>query len=145
MKIHHSLLPLLLMLCVGCGESKPEATLSLGMTETDAVTQLKLVGATDISDGMQTAIPYTGDAVADTPAANSSSWRMWSIDTPDASIETAFEHGKLTQLNYWDWRNRKMTSYHHTMEYDELSSLTINPKDNDFTATVVQTHNANDG
>ena len=74
-----------------------------------------------------------------------SSWQMWSIDTPDASIETTFQDGKLTQLNYWDWRNRKMTSYHHTMEYVELSSLTINPHDNDFTATVLKTHNPNGG
>jgi hypothetical protein len=115
------------------------------MAETDAVAQLKLVGAKDISDGMQTAIPYTGDDGADTPTTGGSVWQMWSIDSPDSSIETTFEDGKLTQLNYWDWRDRKMTSYHHTMEYVELSSLTINPKNNDFTATVVQTHNANGG
>ena len=146
LKIQHSLLPLLLMLCIGCsGEPKAVATLSLGMAEIDAVAQLKLVGATDITDGMQTEIPYTGNDVADTPTANSSVWQMWSIDPPAASIETTFEDSKLTQLNYWDWRNRKMTSYHHTMEYVELSSLTINPNDNNFTATVVQTHNANGG
>ena len=76
---------------------------------------------------------------------SSRSWNMWSIETPDASIETTFKNRKLIQLNYWDWRKRKMTSYHHTMEYVEVSALIILPDDNDFEATVVRTHNEGGG
>ena len=67
--IQRSLLLLVSMLFVGCGaEPKTVATLSLGMAETDAVAQLKLVGATDgLAMAFKRQFLDTGDDVAETP------------------------------------------------------------------------------
>jgi len=104
--------------------------IKLGMSKDATSKRLAEFGAGDISSGMQ--------ASADAPKSD---W-MWSLDSPKLSIETLFESDKLITINIWDWRDRKMTSYHHTMRYDQVDTLTLN-SDGTFDANVVRTFNGN--
>jgi len=104
--------------------------IKLGMSKDATSKRLTEFGANDVSSGMQ--------ATANAPKSD---W-MWSLASPKLSIETLFENDKLVTLNIWDWRGRKMTSYHHTMKYDQVDTLTLN-SDGTFDANVVQTFNGN--
>ena len=133
---------------LGCGQSRlasesgrqtqettttgqsPSTDIKLGMSKDVTSKRLAEFGANDISSGMQ--------AAANAPKSD---W-MWSLASPKLSIETLFDNDKLVTLNIWDWRGRKMTSYHHTMEYDQVDTLTLN-SDGTFDANVIQTFNGN--
>jgi hypothetical protein len=121
---------------INVAESNPEPinafsdpiTIKLGMTENLVASELTELGAIDISSGMQA-----------TKGSPKSHW-MWTLESPNVSLETVFRDGKLARLNIWDWRTRKMTSYHHTMEHDEIATLTIQPN-GEFQSDIIETHN----
>ena len=116
------------ILLTGCPASN-EQTITLGMTESEVVASLEQLGANDISAEMSV-----------TAGARKSHW-MWDMDSPKISLETLFEKGSLKTLNLWDWRTRELNRYHHLMEYDEISEVTINPHRSEFTCDIVATHN----
>jgi len=121
--------------------SLPDVMLALKMSEIEVVAKLESIFAIDITDGMSKLVPDWGDddktPVSDTPIT----WRMWVVKSPNLSIETTFQEEKLVKLNVWDWRERKMTSYHHTMQYDSVSMLEVRPNENDLSTTILHTHN----
>ena len=103
-------------------------TIKLGMTEESVANELVKLNAEDISAGMSA-----------TKSSPKSHW-MWTLESPNVSLETIFRDGKLVRLSIWDWRTRKMTSYHHAMEHDEIARLTIHPS-GEFQMDIVETHN----
>ena len=84
--------------------------MKLGQSKEETLKILNAINANDISAGMQTE-PYP-----------TKEW-MWASQKYDISIETNFQDNKLTRLCIWDWKGRKQSSYHHTMEYFEVSSV----------------------
>ena len=124
---------------IGCSntreiqEIQEPITIEIGMKKTEVIEILSDFGATDIGEGMQTTALMKGES-------NPKGW-MWSIESPNLSIETKYQEGKLTELNVWDWTKRKLTSYHHTMEYDEVSQLKLIAATGKFQTTVIKTHN----
>jgi hypothetical protein len=124
----------LAIFCVGCNQTDESARnqadlkITLGMSKQNVLDTLAQLQAIDKSAKMQT--------TADAPKSN---W-MWTVKSPDISLETRFENDKLVTLNIWDWRGRKQTSYHHTMRYDEIESLVIR-SDGTFETEVIKVHN----
>lgn len=101
--------------------------IKLGMSKEAVSENLIAIGADDISSGMQ--------ATADAPKSD---W-MWTLSSPEVSIETLYTNDKLSTLHVWDWTDRQMTSYHHTLTHDEVDSLTLHGNGT-FESNVIRTH-----
>lgn len=114
--------------------TKPERlsagfTLSLNLPESTVAERMVKFGASDVSSGMQVR--------AGSPKAN---W-MWKIKSPNLSIETLYEDGLLKVINVWDWKDRKQTSYQHTLEYFQVEWLVLR-NDGSYQSNIVKTFNA---
>ena len=96
--------------------------LELGMTQNNFESALLRLGAVDISDGMS-----VGNVKGFEPEENAPvSWGgIWELSRENLTIEASFENQRLTRLNLWDWTGRRLDRYHHALEYDRVSSLTI--------------------
>ncbi len=121
-------------LLVGCGKETPttnRVTIQLNM-EKEAVTKILIsLGVKDIGNGMQ---------VSERDPEKLKEW-MWHSEDYKFTVETIYSEGKLKTLNYWDWKNRELTSYHHTMEYHELSELTIETNTKQSFTKLIKKHN----
>ena len=128
----------LALLGAGCNPPSKTELLELGMNQDDVYAVLDELGAEDISDEMQVG---TIDG-SDPRSAGPLSGYMWHLERQNITIETKFGDGKLTTLNVWDWSDQKLSSYHHTLRFDEVSKLRIGPGTR-FKTTVIKTHNPN--
>jgi hypothetical protein len=118
------------VLCCCSKNSEPRATLfelKLGQTKEEVIQILSDINASDISAGIQTD-PYP-----------TKEW-MWKSQKYDISIETSYQDNKLKRLCIWDWKGRNQSSYHHTMEYFEVSNVTFSQAPQ-FSYQVMSVHN----
>ena len=124
------------LLLGGCGSDTPEppqirgGQLVLGTEKREAIHLLKALGAVDIGEGMQVELAE---------GQSSANW-MWSLKRYDVTVETQYEGGVISQLNVWDWRGRKKTSYHHKLEYYSIDRLDFN-KDGTAEYSILETFN----
>lgn len=119
----------------GCGslndKSPKRVIIQLGMDNAIVLEKLESLGARDIGNGMQ---------VMEREPEKLKNW-MWHLKEYNLTLETIYSDGKLITLNYWDWTNRALTSYHHTMEYHELSELTLDTETNQSFTKLIKKHN----
>lgn len=119
--------------------------LKLGMDRSYVETLLQRSGAQDISDGMSTytvTVPYAdGTIPTNPPEPEFNPTGMWHLNSINLTVETEFTNGKLTDINVWDWSGREMDRYHHCLEYDSVSELTIPLMHASYRCKVLATKN----
>jgi len=119
--------------------------LKLGMDQAHVENLLRRSGAHDISDSMSTytvIIPYDDETTPTAPPEPEfNPTGMWHLDSINLTIETEFTEEKLDKINVWDWSGREMDRYHHCLEYDSVSELTIPLMHASYRCNVLTTKN----
>ena len=101
------------------------------MDKESVVQTLKSLGASDIGTGMQ---------VMETDPGKLKNW-MWHLEEYNFTLETLYSKGKLVTLNYWNWEGRKLSSYHHLMEYHEISELRADTRTKKHFTKLIKKYN----
>ena len=112
--------------------------LELEMTQNDFESALLRLGAIDISEGMSVG---TFDGFEPEKNAPVRWGGIWKLSRQNLTIEASFENQRLKNLNLWDWTGRRLNSYHHVLEYDRVSSLTISLLQTRHSAERIETLN----
>ena len=66
---------------------------------------------------------------------------MWHLQSINLTFETEFVDGKLSEINVWDWAGRQLDRYHHLLEYDSVSELTVPVLHGTYRHKILETHN----
>ena len=112
--------------------------LELEMTQNDFESALLRLGAIDISEGMSVGT-FDGFEPEKNPPVRRGG--IWKLSRQNLTIEASFENQRLKDLNLWDWTGRRLNSYHHVLEYDRVSSLTISLLQTRHSAERIETLN----
>ena len=118
--------------------------LRLGMDRSRVENLLKHAGAEDISDGMSTytvVVPNLDGTIPDPVKAEFNPTGMWHLQSINLTFETEFVDGKLSEINVWDWAGRQLDRYHHLLEYDSVSELTVPVLHGLYRYKILETHN----
>lgn len=117
--------------------------LRLGMDRSRVENLLRHAGAEDVSDGMSTyavVVPNPGETTPDPVNGEFNSTGMWHLASINLTFETEFADGKLAEIKVWDWTGRQLDRYHHAVEFDSVSELTVPVLHGTYRYKIIETN-----